>query len=69
MNSEINMQSDVLDILFEKRNKLYGAIAVVTSGGEVQKSAEVIIDAYQPTEPPAIEPAYPGGINAIRKFW
>ena len=38
------------------------------SGGEVQKPALPIIDVNQPIDNPEIEPAYPGGITALRKF-
>jgi protein TonB len=45
-----------------------GGIAVGKGSGEIQKPAEIVIDASQPTEHPEIEPTYPGGINALREF-
>lgn len=40
----------------------------VTGGGEVQKPSLPVIDVTQPIDNPEIEPAYPGGINALTKF-
>ena len=47
---------------------IIGEPASGKSVGEVQKPSLPVIDVTQPIDNPEIEPAYPGGINALTKF-
>jgi len=41
---------------------------VETGGGQVPASTNVLVDKSKPMDDPEIEPEYPGGIQALRKF-
>lgn len=67
-------QTDLTDvtnnsILGHNALALIGETGIETEGnGAVKKPDEVMIVVIKPIENPDIEPAYPGGLNALRKF-